>query len=81
MPEQADFESLVPVNRYREPDPAPGLSVDVMASMDPQEGPIAVFQQPAQLSAGERSHTAISTTLPASSAGATSTDRHASTAS
>src|SRR5215213_1928282 len=81
--EQPCLQRLIPVDWDGQPDITPGSAVDMMAALDAQQRPAVTFKDFGELLAGDRPHTAISSTRspPATCAGDTSTERHPSTAS
>ena len=83
MPQQADLQRAIPMDRNRQTDCASMPAINVMAAAYPQQPPAAQFEKSGQVVARQRLHIAISSTRPFTSAlgSATSTDKHPSIAS
>src|SRR5258705_3854775 len=83
MSEQSSLQRLADVYRYRKPHGAAGLAVDVMASADAKQCPVASLNDPSELATGNRFHAGNSSirSVPPGSGGATSMERQPSMAS
>src|SRR3972149_113342 len=83
MLEEADLERRVAVDGHRQSHPAARPAVDVVTSLDSQEGPAVTLDHPGQFLAREGLHTTMSRTLSVAHVvgDSTSTERQPSTAS